>query len=213
MDYQRLTISGQAIVVAFDMCSSSNIIEDLTKSKNVQPLTTFFGELKRYLAKEQKATVPFDPYKFTGDGWLLLFPANTDGVRLLRFLENLCLYFVVEFRRSLLPHLSHKPALVGINFGIDKGELIPLTMYGQQEYVGRAINVACRLQAAVADKGRSPVYTALVSNRVYSEYFAETKPHRVVKVTRNLRNINGGAEFACRRLWLLRPYVTTDEPS
>jgi putative transposase len=85
-------------------------------------VTTFFGELKRYLAKEQKATAPFDPYKFTGDGWLLLFPANTDGVRLLRFLENLCLYFVVEFRRSLLPHLSHKPALVGITFGIDKGE-------------------------------------------------------------------------------------------
>jgi hypothetical protein len=91
-------------------------------------------------------------------------------------------FFVVEFRRSILPHLSHKPALVGITFGIDKGELIPLTMYGQQEYVGRAINIACRLQAAVVDKGRSPAYTALVSNRVYSEYFAETKPHRVVKV-------------------------------
>ncbi len=213
VDYQRLPISGQAIVVVFDMCSSSNIIEDLTKSRNVQPLTTFFGQLKRYLAKEQRATLPFDPYKFTGDGWLLLFPASTDGVRLLRFLENLCLYFVVEFRRSLLPHLSHKPALVGITFGIDKGELIPVTMHGQQEYVGRAINIACRLQAAVVDKGRSPAYTALVSNRVYSEYFTETKPHRVVKVTRNLRNINDGTEFACRRLWLLRPYLSSDDPS
>jgi class 3 adenylate cyclase len=213
MEYQRLTISGQAIVVAFDMCSSSNIIDDLTRSKNVQPLTMFFGELKRYLAKEQKTTTPFDPYKFTGDGWLLLFPANTDGVRLLRFLENLCLYFVVEFRRSLLPHLSHKPALVGITFGIEKGELIPMTMYGQQEYVGRAINVACRLQAALKDKGSSPAYNALVSNRVYSEYFAQTKPHRVRKVTRNLRNISDAAEFACRRLWLLRPSLSTDDPS
>jgi hypothetical protein len=144
---------------------------------------------------------------------LLLFPANTDGVRLLRFLENLCLYFVGEFRRSLFPHLSHTPKLVGISFGIDKGELIPLTMYGQQEYVGRAINIACRLQAAVTEKGGSPAYTALVSNRVYSEYFAQTEPHRVVKVTRNLRNINDGAEFACRRLWLLRPYLSTDDPS
>ncbi len=212
-DYQRLAISGQAIVVAFDMCSSSNIIEDLTSHDNVEPLTTFFSGLKRYLAKEQKGTLPFDPYKFTGDGWLLLFPENTDGVRLLRFLENLCLYFVVEFRRSLLPHLSHNPAVVGITFGIDKGELIPVTMDGRQEYVGRAINIACRLQGAVVDKGRSPAYTALVSNRVYGEYFAEAKPHRVVKVTRNLRNINNGAEFACRRLWLLRPYLSADEPS
>ena len=53
-DYQRLAISGQAIVVAFDMCSSSNIIEDLTSHDNVEPLTTFFSGLKRYLAKEQK---------------------------------------------------------------------------------------------------------------------------------------------------------------
>jgi hypothetical protein len=128
-------------------------------------------------------------------------------------LEGLCLFFVVEFRRSLLPHLSHKPTLVGITFGMEKGELIPVTMHGQREYVGRAINVACRLQAAVKDKGSSPAYSALVSNRVYSEYFAQATPHRVNKVTRNLRNINEGAEFACRRLWLLRPYQTTDEPT
>jgi len=51
MEYQRIAITGQAIVVAFDMCSSSNIIEDLTNRKNVQPPTTFLDELKRYLAK------------------------------------------------------------------------------------------------------------------------------------------------------------------
>jgi hypothetical protein len=212
MDHSRLVINGQAIVVAFDMCSSSTIIDDLTKRNDVQPLTRFFGALQRYLAKAQKATVQFDPYKFTGDGWLLLFPANTDGVRLLRFLESLCLFFAVEFRRSLLPHLSRRPAMVGITFGIEKGDLIPITMYGQQEYVGRAINIACRLQAALKDKGTSPAYSALVSNRVYGEYFAQANPHRVNKVTRHLRNIDDGTEYACRRLWLLRPYLSVDEP-
>jgi class 3 adenylate cyclase len=213
MECERLTITGQAIVVAFDMCSSSNIIEDLTRNGNTQPLITFFGELQRHLAKEQRATLAFDPYKFTGDGWLLLFPANADGARLLRFLESLCLFFAVEFRRSLLPHLSHTPALIGITFGIEKGDVIRMAMQGQQEYVGRAINVACRLQAALKEKGNSPAYNALVSNRVYSEYFADTKPHRVIKVTRNLRNINDGAEFTCRRLWLLRPLRPADDPS
>jgi class 3 adenylate cyclase len=212
MECERLAIDGQAVVVAFDMLSSSNIIDDLTSNRDVQPLTTFFGHLQRYLAKEQRTTVPFDPYKFTGDGWLLLFPANTDGARLLDFLERLCLFFAVEFQRSLLPRLSRKPALVGITFGIEKGELIPVSMSGQREYVGRAINVACRLQAALKDKGTSHAYGALVSDRVYDEYFAQTTPHRVNKVMRNLRNINGGADFACRRLWLLRPYRSTDEP-
>ncbi len=213
MDYQRLTISGQAIVVAFDMCSSTVVIEELTQGGNVQPLKKFFVELRQFLAKQQGGAAPFDPYKFTGDGWLLLFPADTSGEHLLRFLENLCLYFAVAFRRTLLPHLARKPAVVGISFGIDKGELVPITMQGQQEYVGRAINVACRLQAAVVDKGSSPAYTALVSNRVYTDYLADTTPHRVVKVTRNLRNINAGAEFACRRVWLMRPFAAADESS
>jgi class 3 adenylate cyclase len=212
MSHPRLTIGAQAVVVAFDMCSSSNIIDDLTRRGNVQPLTKFFGELTRYLTKQQKGDAPFDPYKFTGDGWLLLFPANTDGASLLRFLESLCLYFAVAFRRTLLPHLSHKPALVGITFGIEKGELIPVTLQGQQEYVGRAINVACRLQSALKEKGSSPAYNALVSNRVYNDYFAGAEPHRVSKVTRNLRNIGQGAEFECRRLWLLRPFLTDDDP-
>ena len=212
MDYQRLPIHGQAIVVAFDMCSSSNIIEDLTKSGSVEPLMAFLDELRRCLAREQKATLAFDPYKFTGDGWLLLFPAASDGASLLRFLENLCLHFVVTFQRLLLPHLSRTPALVGLTFGIDKGEVLPLMMHGQQEYVGRAINVACRLQAAVVDKGPSPAYSALVSDRVYRDYLAETTPHRVIKVTRNLRNINNGEQFACRRVWLMRPFLDTDGP-
>jgi class 3 adenylate cyclase len=213
MDDRRLTISGQTIVVAFDMCSSTVIIEELTQTGNVQALKTFFSELRQYLAKAQGGAAPFDPYKFTGDGWLLLFPANTSGEHLLRFLENLSLHFAVAFQRTLLPRLARKPAVVGISVGIDKGELIPVTMQGQREYVGRAINVACRLQAAVVDKGRSPAYTALVSNRVYGDYFAQTTPHRVVKVTRSLRNINAGAEFECRRLWLMRPFAPTEEPN
>jgi hypothetical protein len=52
-----------------------------------------------------------------------------------------------------------------------------------------------------------------MSDRVYREHFAHTDPHRVLKATRNLRNINDGAEFACRRVWLMRPYLLVDEPS
>jgi len=48
---------------------------------------------------------------------------------------------------------------------------------------------------------------------VYSEYFAGTTPHRVHKVTRRLRNIGGGAEFDCRRMWLVRPLQAANEPS
>ena len=206
-------MTGQTIVVVFDMCSSSNVVDDLHRSGNLEFLKAFFTELRRYLEKEQRRSVPFDLYKFVGDGWILLFPSNTEGERLLGFLERLCLFFAVAFRRSLLPHLSHHPSESGITFGIELGDLVPIVMDGQQEYVGRAINVACRLQSALKEKGGSPAYSALVSNRVYHEYFANTTPHRVHKVTRRLRNIAGGAELECRRIWLVRPFRASDGPS
>lgn len=213
MGSRRAIVGRRAIVVAFDMCSSSNIIEDLTRSGNVGRLPVFFAAIERYLAARQIDGLAFDPYKFTGDGWVLLFPERTSGRELLRFLEGLCLAFAVEFQRSLLSGLSRKPALVGLTFGIEAGDLIPVTLYGQQEYVGRALNVACRLQAALKDKGGSPAYSALMSESVYRDHFAHTKPHRMNKVTRNLRNIDDGAQFACRRIWLLRPYEAADEAS
>ena len=203
----------QAVVVVFDMCSSSNIVDDLYRAGELQRLETFFADMRGHLEKERKRNLPFEVYKFVGDGWLLLFPHNTDGKALLGFLTQLCLFFAVAFRRSLLPHLSRHPAEVGISIGIEMGNLVPIVMDGQPEYVGRAINVACRLQSALKEKGGSPAYSALVSNRVYSQYFADATPHRVHKVTRKLRNIDGGTDFECRRLWLLRPFHPSNDPS
>ncbi len=213
MAQSPIPFTGQAIVVVFDMCSSSNIVDDLHASGKLHCLKAFFTDLRRHLEKEQRRSVPFTSYKFVGDGWILLFPPNTDGERLLGFLEGLCLFFAVGFRRSLLPHLSRHPSEVGITIGIEAGEVTPIVMDAQQEYIGRAINVACRLQTALKEKGGDPAYSALVSNRVYREYFANTTPHRVHKVTRNLRNIAGGAEFECRRIWLVRPFRASDDPS
>src|SRR5262245_30700323 len=84
MQYRRIPMSGPTLVVAFDICSSSNVTEELTLNGGMNRLARFLTELKRYLAREQKR-LPFDPYKFTGDGWILLFPASTNGSALLRF--------------------------------------------------------------------------------------------------------------------------------
>lgn len=79
-----------------------------------------------------------------------------------------------------------------------------MTMYGQQEYIGRALNIACRLQSAIKDKDSSPAYKALVSNSVFSEYFASAaRKVTVYKVRRRLRNIRGGADFNCKKIHLL----------
>jgi len=203
MQYMRVHISGDAIVVAFDMCSSSDIIEELTLSGNLQRLEEFLTALKRYLASAQQDVV-FDPYKFTGDGWILLFPAETDGKVLFKFLQDLCTFFRGEFRQQVLKHLATPPSITGLTFGVEKGPLVSMKMYDRWEYIGRALNIACRLQSAIKDKDSSPAYKALVSNSVFNEYFASaTRKVTVYKVRRKLRNIRGGANFYCKKIHLL----------
>jgi hypothetical protein len=69
---------GDSIVVALDMCSSSDVIEELTLRGDLKRLQNFLTTLKEYLASAQKRVV-FDPYKFTGDGWILLFLPTPKG--------------------------------------------------------------------------------------------------------------------------------------
>jgi hypothetical protein len=200
--YLRLHIKGDAVVVAFDICSSSDIIEELTLKGDMQRLQNFLIEIKRYLMKEQE-TIPFDAYKFTGDGWILLFPANTDGKALLTFLQNLCKYFQKKFRNDVLRFLDTPPTINGISFGVEKGPLTSFIMYGRMEYVGRGLNIACRLQNTIKVKDKSPAYKALVSNAVYNDYFSPARNYKVQRVKRTLRNIRGGKDFWCIKIDLL----------
>ncbi len=83
MEYRMVLIDGDALVVVFDMCSSSDVLEELTLSGDLWRYDELLTSIKEYLANAQ-GKVLFDPYKFTGDGWILLFPASTirrTGVR------------------------------------------------------------------------------------------------------------------------------------
>jgi class 3 adenylate cyclase len=202
MEYSRIRLDGESLVVAFDMCSSSTIMEQLLLAGDMSCLTEFLTAIKRYLASEQKR-LPFDPYKFTGDGWILLFPANANGEALMAFLERLCRFYRDEFKRRVRPNLLNAPELIGLSFGMDCGWLSHMKMYGQSEYIGRPINIACRLQGAVKDKGGSPAYKALVTYAASRKYFAHLPPTRSVRAKRTLRNINGEAPFGCKKISLL----------
>jgi len=193
---------GKLVVVAFDICSSSDIVEALTLKGDLKRLQCLLTTVKRYLMDMQK-TLFFDVYKFTGDGWILLFPEDTDGKTLLKFLKDLCLFFKKELRKEVLQYLDSRPKVTGLKFGLETGTLGAMKMYGRREYVGRALNVACRLQSAIRDKGGSPANKALVSNSVFNDYFAPATGFRVFKVTRTLRNIQGGMRSRCRKIELL----------
>ncbi len=191
----------QKIVVVFDICSSSNIIEDLTLTDNLNRFREVLIILKQYLQK--KATeIGFEVYKFTGDGWILLFPPGVQGEVLMRFLTTLSRIYRDRYNRRILPLLETKPESAGLSFGIDQGKLMRIVLMNRVEYVGRALNIACRLQGAIKDKDDRPMYKVLASNPVFGSFLRSMQQYKPVLVTRSLRNIRGGARYQCVKLEL-----------
>src|SRR5262249_23186158 len=200
------TIRHACIVVVLDLCSSSQIMEDLLLSEKFAQYEAFITCIKRWLMNWTEAhSAPkgrFELYKFTGDGWILLFPDTIRGESLVQFMYSLCEMINAELARHIIPSLSTMPAVLGATLGVEAGNLIRMTMNEREEYVGRALNVACRLQDAVKDKEPHPdCYKALISSRLYNERLAKASTgNKVESPTWSLRNVLGGSGFPCRKI-------------
>ncbi len=197
MQFKRVLISGEAIVVMVDMCSSSDIFEELILRNDLSSFDKFITKLKHYLARSQEVVL-FDPYKFTGDGWILLFPGNTDGALLCQFLRGLSEFYRDTSKSILLPRLDTRPTVHGLTFGVEKGRVAKMTIFQQPEYIGRPISVACRLQAAVKATTRNPAYKGLISAGAFQDCFAHTTNLKGSARNIPLRNVRGGRAFRCK---------------
>jgi class 3 adenylate cyclase len=117
-------------------------------------------------------------------------------------------------RRLVKPYLSSMVSEIGLTFGIDEGTLIRFTMMERTEYVGRALNVASRLQSAIKDKDNHPAYKCLISKPAFTGLGlprTEWSKYKVTPVKRALRNIQGGGEFRCMKLCLPLPVPLVPE--
>ena len=190
------------IVVTFDICSSTSILEDLHKTENTIKWRDFLIWMKTYLISKSEENY-FYVYKFTGDGWILLFDFDCPGENLINFIQDLCKQFKMRYKRKVENFLETPPTYPGITFGIDRGSLVRFTMNNQREYVGRAINVACRLQGAIKDKDKSPQYKALITKPLYQTIRNSFGDLKQSNVRRTLRNIAGGKEVRCVKIDLL----------
>jgi class 3 adenylate cyclase len=193
---------GQRIVVVFDICSSTKILEDLTSSENLHQWANLLIDIKEFLLQEQRK-LGFEIYKFIGDGWILLFDLNLPKSHFIPFLLNLSDEYKVAFKKRVRNLLTTRIQNVGVTFGVDKSTLIPFVMNEQTEYTGRAMNVASRLQGAIKLGDTEPQGKVLMSKPVY-EYLRPniSKDYRVVGVDRELNNVAGGNEYCAIKLYL-----------
>ena len=57
VQFLKVRLTGEVIVVAFDICSSSDIVEEFTLKSDLPRLQRFLTALKRYLMAEQQKVV------------------------------------------------------------------------------------------------------------------------------------------------------------
>jgi class 3 adenylate cyclase len=201
-----VTLKHARIVVALDLCSSSQIMEDLLLSERFDRYEAFLVCVKRWLMNWTEGHSPpkgrCELYKFTGDGWIVLFPDSIRGAALVEFMYSFCEMIDAELARHIVPSLNSLPAVLGATLGVESGNLIRMTMNEREEYVGRALNIACRLQNAAKEKdAHQGCYKALISAHLYNDRLAKASlKYRVESTTCSLRNILSGSGFACRKI-------------
>lgn len=190
------TTLARKIVVVFDICSSTLIVEDLKSTDNLQCWRDLLIDLKSFL-RDKSENLQYEIYKFVGDGWVLLFPPYTTKDILLDFLSDLMQAFYGYFDEHVSELLQRRPESLGITVGVDLGELIVLEMNEQEEYLGRAINVACRLQAATKLLPGGFSGKALFSKNAFNSMTGGREEFRVEEVRVPLRNISNGENYEC----------------
>lgn len=190
------------IVVFSDLCSSTTILEDLLRSESHQRWRDLLVGLKNFL-RSNESKRQFTIYKFIGDGWVLLFDTESDPLETFRFLKAFCNEYDRLFRTIVEPVLSTRISGTGVTFGMDRGTLVRVVMNEKEEFIGRPLNVASRLQGAIKERDSRPQGKVLMTNSLYADMQDELgAAFRVDAVTRKLRNITGGNEFRCQKLWL-----------
>ena len=79
-----------------------------------------------------------------------------------------------------------------------------IKLANHNEYIGRALNVAARLQSSIAQATeKNPEGKVLMSNPVYTELRDNIRgTYKVFKTTRVLKNISNGEEYLCKKIVL-----------
>ncbi|MBN1664677.1 MAG: hypothetical protein JW943_13845 [Deltaproteobacteria bacterium] len=187
------------VVVTIDIVSSSLILEDLIKTDNIKRWQDMLDQMTDYL-EINKSNFSADIYKFIGDGWIILFekPSSVDGF--FKFISSINQNYEKRYINDIYPYLEKPPEISGLTFGIDEGQLIQIRMHEKQEYIGRPINIACRLQGAINEIDIKRGFNVFMSHRLFNSLKVYELDLYSEVTERPLRNISEGKNFRCYRI-------------
>ncbi len=138
-------------ILTFDICSSTRMIDNLFQWEKTDKYVSLVDGYYAYL-HSKKEELKFDIYKFLGDGFILIFEDREYIDDLLDFTIKLTFFsnqILLWFRMTHLINIELQR--IGITSGLSYGsiEKISTINFEQHEFIGRPINIACRLQSAL----------------------------------------------------------------
>ena len=181
-------------VIVFDLCSSSTVLEDLQEQGKLSVWKKFWEEVYAFLVKSSMSNDKYIIYKFVGDGFILLYNPNYKD-RLLTFCTRLSNFINRKIQEIIEKYMNVNPERTGITIGIDQGKLIKITINDNEEYTGKAINVASRLQSTLKkpENANKLLISKAVRNGVCEKYI----PDIYKNVERTLSNLFGDKAVNC----------------
>lgn len=192
--------------IVLDICSSSKLLEDLKRTDNLKRWRDFLIAFKDLLHDRAKKG-PMQVYKFTGDGWILLFEPDLPADQIVRDLKELCYCFNTIYDLKLKKFLEVCPDSVGLTFGLDSGLLIKVEMNEVYEYLGRPLNVASRLGSALKEIDPIPAFKLLMSAHYYGAHIGSLRAFEPEEVLVSLRNISGDLKIRAHKVALISKHA------
>jgi hypothetical protein len=188
----------RSIVLVFDICSSTTIIEDLAKNDRVRDFGKLADGIWGFLSYRHRA-LRFTIYKFLGDGFILLFENRQHIDEILNFCTDLA-FFCEQLLAWFIDRYLDVERLPrqGITAGLTDGSVWPInTLRVRNEYVGRPISLACRLQGALTEP--KDINTTLLQASLRKSIASAPLRTACTAETMVLRNISNQANIKCLR--------------
>ena len=183
------------LVVVFDIRYSTKILEDLKQTDNLRRWRNLLLHMRDVILMSALGA-DAQVYKFIGDGWILFFPMTTKKEELKRALWHIADSYEAAFKSQIGRFLQHRIEKAALTFGVDAGELVKAEMHGRVEFLGRAINVASRLQSE-AKKSKNSQNTVLITKHAYNALPSDEPRQRPLHVKVSLRHVLNGENYEC----------------
>lgn len=190
----RPSDSVRAVVLVIDICHSTAIVDDLGAGGNEGFWRKLLVKMDAII-RAHSSQAKYEYYKFLGDGWILLFDESEDTGRnvidALRYADEMYGLAYVGGVRSAFRRHKQPPELT---FGVTSGPLLKVELGGGTEYIGKAINEACRLQGMASNSEGGAGSRGYLGTGFYTEYYDNFAGLALEKEVA-LRNVEGGEKI------------------